>query len=479
MKRRNFFNLTALTSVGILLPKNSAHAEPSSDEQNTIREEAKNIPVIAEADICVLGGSCTGVFAAIRAARLGAKVVIVEKQNCFGGTATGSMVNVWHSPYDAEFQQQIIGGLTMETIERLKKRNAVFVHQQNVSHGFDFNSDELKVELDEMVLAAHIKPYLHTIFSAPVVKDGELIAVLVENKSGRGAIKANIFVDATGDGDLCHRLELPTYTAEQLQPPTMCARFADWRSLKGFDLNKTVLENREKYHLPEGFSWGAYVPGSDVYMLAGTRVYGVNCADADDLTNAEMEGRRQVRAIHDIIREHCPQSKITLQALPSQIGIRETRHVRCGYQLTGDDVLYGKRFDDAIANGSYRVDIHHQNKPGITLRYLNGTEQYSRPGFPSKTSRWREETATNPTFYQIPLRSLIPGGRYRNIITAGRMLDADRIAFSAVRVMVNMNQTGEAAGTAAWLALSSNTPINNLDPQEVRKLLAKEGAIIL
>ncbi len=478
MKRRKFFNLTALTGAGFFLPKKFSHAENRSEKPNFIREEAKDIPIIHEADICVLGGSCTGVFAAIRAARLGAKVVIVEKQNNFGGTATSSLVNVWHSRYGTEFKQEIIAGLTLETVERLKKRNAVNERHHNVSHGYDFNSNELKIELDEMVLEEKIKPYFHTFFTAPVMKDGKLIGVLVENKSGRGAIKAKMFIDATGDGDLCHRLGLETYVAGQLQPPTTCAHFSEWSSLKGYSLNKIILEHHEKYNLPEGFSWGSYVPGSDVYMLAGTRVYGVNCAVAEDLTRAEMEGRRQVRAIQDIIREHCPDSKITLQALPSQIGIRETRHVKCQYQLTGDDVLYGKRFDDAIANGSYRVDIHHQEKPGITFRYLDGTERYSRPGFPTKSGRWREEAPENPTFYQIPLRSLIPG-TYGNLIVAGRMLDADLVAFSAVRVMVNMNQTGEAAGTAAWLALSENKAIGDIDPQKVRKTLKEGGSIVL
>jgi hypothetical protein len=237
-------------------------------------------------------------------------------------------------------------------------------------------------------------------------------------------------------------------------------------------------EHGEEFDVPLGFVWGRSVPGSDVYMLAGTRVYGVDCSNAEQLTKAEMEGRRQVRAFMDMVRKYKPESKVALQALPSQIGIRETRHVKCQYQLKGDDVLYGKRFKDAIANGSYRVDIHHQDKPGLTFKYLDGTQSYNRPGYSPVKGRWREEMQTNPTFYQIPFRSLIPG-RYGNLIAAGRMLDADLVAFSAVRVMVNMNQTGEAAGTAAYLALDSSTPIPELDAAKVRKMLAVRGSIII
>jgi hypothetical protein len=335
----------------------------------------------------------------------------------------------------------------------------------------------MKIELDEMIKEAKVKPYLHTFFSMPYVKEGQLKAVIVENKSGRGAIKAKMFVDATGDGDLCYRLGLKTYTREHLQPPTTCARLSGWDSVGG-KFNQLFREHGEEFNVPLGFIWGRRVPGSDVYMLAGTRVYGVDCSNAEQLTEAEMEGRRQVRVFMDMIRKYVPDNNIALQALPSQIGIRETRHVRCQYQIKGDDILYGKKFKDAIANGSYRVDIHHQDKPGLTFRYLDGTQSYNRPGYPNVKGRWRKETKTNPTFYQIPFRSLVPG-TYDNLIAAGRMLDADLVAFSAVRVMVNMNQTGEAAGTAAYLALESNTPIPKLKAVKIRKTMSEKGSIII
>ncbi len=473
MKRRFFMSLASLAGLQVFKPS------PIRAEPGEIIEPSRTIPFIAECDICVLGGSCTGVFAAVRAARLGAKVVIVEKQNSFGGTATNSLVNVWHSHKDEVFEKEIFAGLTSEVMDRLKQRGACKELPQNGSRGYDFNSEELKIELDELVTAEKITPYLHTMFSQPVVTDGELTAVIVENKSGRGAIKAKVFIDATGDGDLCARLNLPSYTRSALQPPTTCARFDQWKSLSGVNFNQLITEHRKEYNLPEGFMWGGYVPNSEVYMLAGTRIYDVNCANADDLTKAEIEGRRQIRAIHDILRKYAPQNSITLQALPSHIGLRETRHIHCKYQLKDDDILYGKRFDDAIANGSYRIDVHHQDKPGITLKYLDGRMEYSRPGAPRESGRWREKTAVNPTFYQIPFRTLIPQGPYGNLIIAGRMLDAAKEAFSAVRVMVNMNQTGEAAGVAACLAINNHQSIEHVNPQNLRSELKKGGSIIL
>ena len=447
-----------------------------------LHEPARDLPVIHEADVCVLGGSCTGLFAAVRAARLGAHVVIVEKDNCFGGIATTAMVNVWHSLWDTEGKKQIISGLTEEVVDRLDRRGAVQRHEKtNPSRGFTFNSEELKIELDELAREARIKIYLHTQFAAPAPlasADGRLEAVFVENKSGRGAIRAGVFIDATGDADLAARLGCETYFANHLQPATACARFSGWGTLNEANVGALIREHGPAHGLPPTFSWGNYVPNSDVYMLAATRIHGINPANADDLTHGEIEGRRQVRAIADILRANVPNCRISLEALPSRLGLRESRHIRSYYQLTGNDVLSGRAFDDAIAFGSYRVDIHHQDKPGITLRYLDGTEEYHRPGFPSERTRWRPESATNPTYYQIPYRTLLPVRGPDNVIVAGRMLDVDPIAHAAVRVMVNMNQTGEAAGVAAVLALETNTTLASLDVAALRARLIAGGSAL-
>lgn len=453
-------------------------ASPSVHAARFIHEPARDVPVIAECDICVLGGSCTGLFAAVRAARLGARVVIVEQGGAFGGNATRSLVNVWHSPLDTVYKKQIIGGLTIEVMERLKRRNAVTERENSPHWRWAFNPYELQIELDELCREAGVEAWLHTSFVAPHVVDGRLEAVIVESKSGRGAIRAGMFVDATGDGDLCYRLGLPTYPANDAQPSTLCAVFDGWQTLEGSDYRQLLRDHGAEFGLPQGFAWGAQVPGSNLFMLAGTRIYNSDCSDARQLTAAEMEGRRQVRAIIDILRRHVPQQRIALAAMASRIGIRQTRHVRCAYQLTEDDVLNGRRFEDAIANGSYRVDVHHHDKPGITLKYLDGTQEYCRPGYPNEVSRWREPREVDPTFYQVPYRCLVPG-HYDNLLLAGRMLDATPEAFAAVRVMVNCNQMGEAAGVACWLALQEGVSVSKLDTNKLRKTLAAGGSIML
>ncbi|MFZ4778669.1 MAG: FAD-dependent oxidoreductase, partial [Terrimicrobiaceae bacterium] len=256
-----------------------------------------------------------------------------------------------------------------------KKRGAVRERARSAAYAWAFNSAEMQIELDELVLEHRVAPWLHTSFVAPHVKNGKLEAVIVENKSGRGALRARFFIDATGDGDLCQRLGLETYRSGHRQPSTTCATFSGWGSLEKTDWGRLLREHASEYGLPDG-----------------------------------------------------------------------------------------------IANGSYRVDIHHDDKPGITFRYLDGRESYVRPGFPPEEGRWRPAGGVNPTFYQIPYRSLLPLGKHANLLVAGRFIDADEQAHAAIRVMVNMNQTGEAAGTAAFLALKNDQCAAGVDPELLRRM---------
>lgn len=452
--------------------------EDQGMDTNTVYEAARHVPVVGEYDLCVLGGSCTGVFAAVRAARLGLSVALVEQMGCFGGVATSSLVNVWHSPFDTEFKQRIIGGLTVEVMERLAQRNAVTVRENCPHWHWAFNSAQLQIELDTLVCEHGITPWLHTSFVSAVVEDGELRAVIVENKSGRSALRARFFIDATGDGDLCHRLGLESHRQEHRQPSTTCAIFDNWRDYDQLDWQQLIRRHGSEYGLPDGFCWGVTVPGTDAYMLAGTRVY-QDCSDAAALTQASIEGRRQVRAIGDLLRKYAPEPPAELIALPARIGVRETRHIRCLHRLTADEVLYGVSFADTIANGSYRVDVHHDDKPGLTFRYLDGREVYIRPGYPAEQGHWREPLQSDPLFYQIPYRCLVPAGAYGNLLAAGRFIDADEQAHGAIRVMVTMNQTGEAAGVAAALALRSGRRAAAIDTDELRAMLVAGGSVLL
>jgi hypothetical protein len=443
----------------------------------TIREPARETPVAHECDVCVIGGSCT-------AARLGARVALIERLGYFGGAATASLVNIWHSTFDLSGQRQIIGGLTTEVTERLKLRGAIVDHGNQPHWQFAFNSAELILELDRLVVESGARPFLHCRFVQPVLAGRRIEAVIVEDKSGRRAIRAKVFVDASGDGDLVERAGLPYREMDDLQPPTTCVLLTGVQELRaakpGFDLGGTVSDPRHPDAIPRGFAWDAPVPGiPELRMVAASRVSGANCRDADQLTRAEIEGRRQVRAIRDILKREAPEGKtVEVAGLPALIGIRETRHPECLYRVTEQDVLRGTRFPDAVANGTYRVDIHHSGKPGLTFRYLDGREEYVAPGQKAVTSRWLPEGQPTAAFYQTPYRALVPQGSV-NLLVAGRLIDADRGAYGALRVMVNCNQTGQAAGAAAWLALSEKQAVTDIDPARLLKTLSAQGAVIL
>ncbi len=441
-----------------------------------IFEPAREVPVHEDCDICVLGGSCTGVFAAVRAARLGARVVLIEKMNAFGGVATNGMVNIWHSLKDTVFKRDIIGGLTVETIDRLKRRDAVFIKQKSSGLGAVLNSEELKIELDALVLEHKIVPMLHTMYCG-VAKDGDHIdAVFIENKDGRTAVRAKVFIDATGDGDLAMHAGVPWSTDPHLQPPTTCAKIRNLVDSGTF--RKIYDAHHAEFDLAKDLGWQTFVPGLDgISMCAQTHVFGVDVSKAQELTDAEIEGRRQMRAVLDMLRKYGPQEADPgLVGLASHIGTRQTRRFEADYTLTEEDVLWGRRFPDAIANGSYRVDIHYPDGGGFLFKDLDGTQWECRPG--GSVGRWRDPIDKDPTFYQIPYRTMIHRCS-RNLIMAGRMIAADRGAFGAIRVMVNLNQVGEAAGVAAALAANSRSTVHEIQAKSLRAQLADGGSIKL
>lgn len=462
VRRREFLVSAPLALAGAAATGSALGSAPHAEDEHkgaVVREAPRDTPIVYECDVCVVGGSCTGVFAAVAAARLGAKVSLIELNGFFGGVATASLVNVWHSLKDLSRKEQIIGGLTEEVIDRLRLRDAVAEHGAN---HFELNPEVLKLELDRLVVEAGIRPFLHAMFVAPVVEDGRMTAAIIEDKSGRRAIRARQFIDATGDADVVTRMGLEVYKRDNVQPPTYVCILQNLKALarehKGFNINKVIFDTQYKQAIRQGFSWTANIPGLENHqMLSGTRVFGADCSDADQLTEACLEGRRQVQSICDLLREHFLGGRgVPLAWLPAKIGIRETRHARCLHTLTAEELLTGHRFKDAIGNGTYPIDVHQAGGAGI---------------------RWGHLPKDVP-FYQIPFSSLVPRGA-KNVLIAGRNIDADEGAFGAVRVMVNCNQMGQAAGVGAWLALDSDAAVDSLDVKKLRATLRDQGAVIV
>ena len=430
---------------------------------------AGGVPVAdlpGEFDVVVAGGSCTGVFAALKAAEAGAKVALVEMSGGFGGTATQGLVPVWHSLHSTDGKRQIIGGLT-ESVERelLRRGEARRERPDNPSVGTYLNVAGLQLLLDEMVAKQKsVVPFLHTrLAAAECDRAGHVTAAVVADKSGLRRLRGKFFIDATGDADLCRYAGLGTWKLPkaEMQAHTTCAILSGadgvLRKHPGFSFNE-ITKPKYGAKLEHVFGWQAPVVGAPgLTFLAYTRISSCDPSLPDDLTRAEIEGRAQLRRIVDAATRAFPMpegERLAVVAVAPHVGLRESCHVEGLYRLTTEDLLYGRRFDDAVARGSYRVDIHEG--AGITFRYLDGREErqvVKADGSSEwKVDRWRRETEGLPTWYEIPYRSIVPQGA-ENVLAPGRALDCARDAYGASRVMVNCNQMGEAAGRAAANAL--------------------------
>lgn len=186
-----------------------------------------------------------------------------------------------------------------------------------------------------------------------------------------------------------------------------------------------------------------------------------------------------MRAIFDVLRKYHPNGKdLSPVSICSHIGIRDTNHYETLHQIKGEDLMCGKHFEDAIAYGTYPIDMHHSDSAGITFRDLDGTERICNDRIsPAKISHWRQGD-DYARYYEMPFKTLVQD-RYSNFIAVGRMVNADETAFGAIRVMVNLNQLGETAGVAAYHCLHQNKGILEIDGNDVRASLSKGGSIIL
>jgi 2-polyprenyl-6-methoxyphenol hydroxylase-like FAD-dependent oxidoreductase len=452
------------------------------DAAKLVFEPARRIPIAHACDVCVIGGSCTGVFAAVRAARLGLSVCIVEQNVIFGGVATAAQVNEWHSTLDAHHENPIIAGLTIELIDRLRRRDAVKELPKGGRGQFRFNSAEMAGELDALVIEHRIRPFLRATCVAALREGNRITEAIIEDKSGRRAIRANVFIDASGDGDLLRHAGFAAYQASELQPVNLQALVAGFGQLNnkhpGVNFWHSVRERAEEFGYPQNTStpWPFDYPGvPEVVNVFGPRVSGVDGSDADQVTQALINGRKYIRALSDMSHAQLG-VRLPIVSWAQALSVRQTWQCHGLHTLTGDEILSGYSFLDAIANGTYPVDIHHPD--GTVLRYLDGREEIVARDGSHNWGRWRSQDQPTPRCYHIPYRSLVPRDA-ENLLVAGRLLDADRQAFGGVRVMVNTNQMGEAAGVAAFLAHKSKQSVAAIDTHELRRTLAQGGSIVI
>ncbi|MCE5252000.1 FAD-dependent oxidoreductase [bacterium] len=426
-------------------------------------------------DVIVIGGGPGGVPAAVAAARNGARVLLVERYGFLGGMATAALV-LPYMKYSAG-GKIIVRGLFEEFLDILEKNGAVRVMKltdeelirlntftTDLETRAHFDDEPMKWVLDRFVLDSGASILLQT-QAVGVLKDGNAIkAVRIFHKGGIEDLSADIFIDSTGDGDIATwaggTIEIGREQDNACQPMTASFRMArvDFKRLpEGREINRLYDEAKKRGEInnPRENVLKFFTVHDDVMHFNATRVVGRSSLDGWSMTEAEIEGRRQVEELVRFLKKYVSGfENAYLMKTGTQIGVRESRRVMGRYVLNADDVVKGRKFDDGVACGSYAIDIHNPSGTGTKMVYLD-----------------------EGIYYHIPYRCLVPNG-IDNLIVASRCVSSTHEAHSSLRVMPTVWGIGQAGGTAAALCIRHKKAPGDIDTADLRKTLIAQKAFI-
>ena len=425
---------------------------------------AKEIPLIAEADLVVAGGGSAGVAAAIAAAQEGLSCILVEKSNCAGGMLTNGLLP--SIIYMSDGRNLLSGGLCYELVKRVSVEMGVKpdIYWHNI------NPEAVKLVLDEMLCENKIR-FFYNMHCFDVLRNGSRIeGIMVSSPQGMGVIKGKIFVDATGDGNLSALAGVPCEIGNEsgeVMAPTLCSLWS------GVDYTKTSFScglGRKEWHLaeenntiplPEHHFVGFFRCGNGLGCGNLGHEYGCRPLDMDSYTQACVHGRKQIRTYLDFFRKNVPGFAHAELALTApMLGVRESRRVRGDYMLTGEDYFSKRHFADDIGCFAYPVDIHASS--------TKAEEQAEVEKTVTATQYGKGEN------YGIPYRVLL-AAETENLLLAGRCISADRTMQSSIRVVPGCMITGEAAGVAAASAVQKNCSLRSVDIAALQKTLSQRG----
>jgi hypothetical protein len=398
----------------------------------------------------------------VAAKRCGAKdVLLIERYGFLGGMATSGLVNPFMTYFKSKRpfteENQLIFGIFQEILDELDKLGGL-------KNKAVFDAEIMKLVLNRMVQKAGVALLLHT-FVEGIQKIGDNIieSVRVANKSGIYPIKGKIFIDCTGDADVAYLAGVPCKKGRDedgfAQPMTMCFRVAgvDRRRMPSRDeINRLYREAvaRGEIDNPREDVLFFDTIQPDVIHFNTTRIVMKDATDVEQLTQAELEVREQCWEMFCFLKKYISGfENAYFQVSASQIGVRESRRIVGRYILTKEDVLGGRKFDDSICYCAYNIDIHNPSGTGTVL-----------------------EPLAEGDYYGIPYRSLLPLN-VDNLLVAGRPISSTHEAHSSLRIMPTCTAMGQAAGTAAALAIKDEVLPYQVDAMKLRTQLRIDGAI--
>jgi hypothetical protein len=448
---------------------------------------------IIKTQVLVVGSGAAGICAAIAAARNGAETLLVEYHGFLGGI---SATLPWLGFHERDYRQ-VVKGLPAEIAARLHREGAAsdFVLDPKCGSAISIDSHAWKILAARLCKEAGVRVLFHTQVVETLREGNRIVGVAVQNKSGRTDIRAEIVIDCSGDGDVAARGGVAWKkgrTADGLvQAPTLVFKlggvdrpgflagcrdprlnYREWlqpypelrekmmRRLDRMDVIicggfAPLLERAREagdVALPQTRVVGVKLHRPDEFLVVMTRVLGLDPTDAQSLSEAGMRVYLQIPELVAFFQKYVPGfSEAFLREVAPMMGVRESRRITGDYVLTAEDLTSGRVFEDAVAMGGYHIDIH---RPAGT---------------------WVE--SHNVRAYTIPLRSLI-AAEVEGLMMAGKCLSATHEAVASTRVIPICMAQGQAAGTAAALAVQSRREVRDLSISDLQEVLVAQGAEI-
>jgi len=411
---------------------------------------------LSKYDVVVCGGGPGGIGAALGAARAGAKTLLIERYGFLGGGATAMLVNPFMTFHAGG--QQIIFGVLQDMIAKMQSMEGY----GSPKAPYAFDPEVFKIAAEELCQEAGVELLYHAFLAgAQTDSNGRIRSIEIATKSGLMTLAAPMFVDSTGDADLAAfsgaQIEKGRPEDGLSQPMTLnfrMARVDAARVPSRQQITDRYIAAKERNELQcprENVLW-FFTTEPDVIHFNTTRVVMKDATDAQQLTEAEVEARRQAWQIAQFLRREIPGfENAYLQSTAVQIGVRESRRVMGEYLLSAEDCLAARKFDDCITRGSYSVDIHNPAGTGTIIKRIP-------PG------EW----------YDIPFRSLIPKG-FKNLLIGGRSISSTHEAHSAIRVMPIVFGIGQAAGVAAAMCADCALDPRELPIRRLQETLVQQG----